>query len=262
MRDYDWRMPVAVQAKYKTVDQDVLEVLSTGEIIGNVFVIGGQLERKHYEAVNAVLTELGGKWNRKLKGHAFGSPPDEAIRAVIDSGSIADTSHLGFFATPPALARTLVSLADVRPGHECLEPSAGNGNIARELAAIVGWEHLDLCEIDAGRCVDHLDPLPARSTWQGDFLEQTYEGYDRIVMNPPFAQGQDIRHIRHAFDALAPGGVLVSVMMQSVIWRKDKRSTIFRQFVDSYGELEKLPDGSFADSGTGVHTAVVRLVRP
>lgn len=181
---------------------------------------------------------------------------------MIDSGTLADTSHLGFFATPPTLARRLVELADIAPGHQCLEPSAGSGNIARELAAIAGWDHLDLCEVDGRRCAEHLDALPARSIWQGDFLEMEYEGYDRVVMNPPFARGQDIAHIRHAFDALKEGGVLVSVMMQSVLWRKDKRSTDFRTFVMLNGTLEALPEGSFAASGTGVHTAVVRVVKP
>ena len=36
--------------------------------------------------------------------------------------------------------------------------------------------------------------------------------YDRILMNPPFEKLQDIDHVRHCFDQLKEGGVLVAVM--------------------------------------------------
>ena len=35
--------------------------------------------------------------------------------------------------------------------------------------------------------------------------------FDRIVMNPPFDHGADIRHIEHARGKLKPGGRLVAI---------------------------------------------------
>ena len=48
----------------------------------------------------------------------------------------------------------------------------------------------------------------------GDFMEwQSVQYYSRIIMNPPFSHGQDIRHILRAFSLLRPGGVLVAVCL-------------------------------------------------
>lgn len=258
-----------VTAKKITITEDVLRVLSEGDVVGNVFIINRQLERPHYVAVNDILTRMGGKWDRKTKGHVFPQRPigelDDQIRAILDTGTIEDNSHLGFFETPVALARTLVEMADVRDGHSCLEPSAGKGRIANELGAIVGWEQLSLCEIDPERAAILDGMSKARGGFgclEADFLAVPHEGYDRVVMNPPFARNQDIAHVNHAWAALKSGGVLVSVMAGGVLFREDRRAREFRAFVETYGEMERLPEGSFRESGTGVHTVVVRLTKP
>lgn len=253
---------MTIQAKIERVTEDVLAVLSEGEVRDNLFVFPRQLERGHYEATNTILERLGGKWNRKAKGHLFAHDPSEAIGAVIDSGTIENHDHLGYFQTPPELARTLVEMADVRPGHQCLEPSAGAGAIARELAAIVGWPNVTMVEIHEQRAEALERGFPEGHVTDWDFLEHRFEGFDRIVMNPPFARGQDILHVEHAFAVLEPGGVLVSVLADGVRFRKDRRATAFRALVDRHGEMERLPEGSFAASGTQVHTVVVRLTKP
>ncbi len=45
----------------------------------------------------------------------------------------------------------------------------------------------------------------------GDFLEHRGE-YDRVLMNPPFEHGQDMDHVRHAYELLASGGRIVSIV--------------------------------------------------
>ncbi len=42
---------------------------------------------------------------------------------------------------------------------------------------------------------------------------QPVQYYSRVIMNPPFSHGQDIRHILRAFSLLRPGGVLVAVCL-------------------------------------------------
>jgi tRNA G10 N-methylase Trm11 len=41
------------------------------------------------------------------------------------------------FPTPPELADRMVELADIRPGQQVLEPSAGTGRIMMRLAAML-----------------------------------------------------------------------------------------------------------------------------
>ena len=57
---------------------------------------------------------------------------------------------------------------------------------------------------------------------ESNFLDHEGE-YDRIVMNPPFEAGQDIDHVRHAFQFLKDGGRLVSIMSPSPFFREDKK---------------------------------------
>ena len=56
----------------------------------------------------------------------------QAVEAerMTEERRLIDCGIPGFFPTPQALARRLVSLADIRTGMTVLEPSAGTGNIA------------------------------------------------------------------------------------------------------------------------------------
>jgi 16S rRNA G1207 methylase RsmC len=56
--------------------------------------------------------------------------------------------------------------------------------------------------------------------------------YDRIVMNPPFENGQDIAHVEHAYELLSPGGRLVTVMSEGPFFRQDKNAASFRNWLE------------------------------
>ena len=83
-----------------------------------------------------------------------------------------------------------------------------------------------------------------------DFLECTDLGlFDRILMNPPFAQGIDILHIRHAQNFLKPNGRLVALCANG-----PRQREAFREQAEYW---EDLPEGSFKDQGTGVNVALM-----
>ena len=73
--------------------------------------------------------------------------------------------------------------------------------------------------------------------------------FDRIVANPPFADGQDIAHIQRMIEMLKPGGKLVALCANG-----PRQQAQLRPLVDTW---EDLPEGSFATSGTGVRVALV-----
>jgi 16S rRNA G1207 methylase RsmC len=84
------------------------------------------------------------------------------------------------------------------------------------------------------------------------------QDFDRVLMNPPFSKGQDVKHVTHALGFLKPGGRLVAIMGAGVTFRQDKRTTDFRELVQSMGgTIEPLPEGSFKSSGTMVNTVIV-----
>ena len=69
----------------------VLDILGECKVEENILYLPDrQLERADYMAVNKVLEELGGKWNRKSKGHIFDHCPEDEIETVILTGEITD----------------------------------------------------------------------------------------------------------------------------------------------------------------------------
>lgn len=241
------------------VDQDILAVLDRAIVSGSTLTLTGQLDRKLYERTAKAIEAAGGKWSRKAKAHVFDGDAAAAIEPIILTGEIVSAKQeLGAFYTPPKVARLVIALANLGPGLSVLEPSAGRGALAAP-AHLAGCR-VDCVEIDP-RSVAILCSTPYDCVVEADFLAQRPEPlYDRVVMNPPFARQDDIRHVMHAFRFLKPGGRLVAVMSSSVRFRTDRLTTEFRSFVEAspHGAIsDNLPEGSFKESGTAVNACIV-----
>lgn len=159
------------------------------------------------------------------------------------------------FPTPPELAERVIQLAAVEPGVSVLEPSAGTGALIGAMRQIPTIGKLVAVEIN-GSLADGLRArFPNADVRNGDFLEMNGElgKFDRIVMNPPFANGADIRHVQHAAGKLNPGGRLVAI----VAGGPRQREKLIPMAEASGGYWEDLPAGSFESSGTGVNAAIV-----
>jgi protein-L-isoaspartate O-methyltransferase len=165
----------------------------------------------------------------------------------------------GFFPTPTTLADRMAQMADVKPGMKVLEPSAGTGRLAdavKKLGASVDTVEMqsslrDVLAKKGHNIIDH------------DFTAMKREpAYDRIVMNPPFEKGQDMAHVKQAYEMLKPGGKIVAIMGEGAFFRGDKQASEFRSWLDGRGTSEKLPDGTFKESNTGVNTRLVTITKP
>ena len=169
-----------------------------------------------------------------------------------------------FFPTPAAVVEQLVATADIEPGMKVLEPSAGSGAIAAALAPLCGPDHLACIELDVDRAAELRRQRLGGSIQEGDFLEIEPRPYfDRIVMNPPFSRQQDIRHVLHALRFLKPGGRLVAVMSGSAENPQGRLGDHFSATLARLGgTIERLPAGSFKESGTGVTTVMVVIDAP
>lgn len=238
------------------IAEDVLKVLDAATIEGALLTLNGSLDRKLYVETNKVLEAAGGKWNKKFKAHVFDGDAIDAIEPIILTGAYRVTKQdFGQFDTPDLLAKMVVGLAGVEDGMSVLEPSAGVGNIANAIDA--AGADVTAVEIDEKRAAK-LGNYAVHIT---DFLDLTpYQSFDRVVMNPPFAKQDDIRHVLHAHKFLRGGGKLVAIMSASVMFRDNKLTSDFRDFVSAHGgTIDRLPEGSFKESGTGVNTCVVTI---
>ena len=166
---------------------------------------------------------------------------------------------LDFFPTPESVTDEMISAAGIEPGMKVLEPSAGMGHIADRIRE-AGTEP-DVGEMSGER--RELLEAKGFNLVSSDFMEmEKGEGYDRIVMNPPFSDGRDIQHVQHAYTLLKPGGRIVAIMGESAFTNQSKKAQEFRAWLEQVGGTEeKLPEGSFNDPSLPVNTgANARMV--
>lgn len=243
------------------IKENIRDILAECRAEGNVvYLPDRQLERADYEAVNKVLSALGGKWNRKAKGHVFDYEPEDALEEVVLSGEYSDVKkEFQFFETPKDLAQKLCDMAEITSDCSVLEPSVGKGRIADE---IIKRNPKDLRCYEINKDLEKFLSEKEYSVNFGDFLTASEEevNADRIVMNPPFSKQQDIDHVYKAFEVLNPDGILVSVMSTSHTYRTNRKSELFRDFLEMTGaEVEILPEGTFKESGTMVRSCIVKI---
>ena len=154
----------------------------------------------------------------------------------------------GYFPTPAALADRVVELADIQPGMSVLEPSAGSGALAEAIMRAEPAVALTCIERHS-RLADYLShDYP---TTCADFLEWNTDGamkFQRIVANPPFDKGADIKHIRHMMTMLVPDGRIVAICSPG-----PRQQKAIREFASQWIDV---PSGTFAQSGTNVASVI------
>lgn len=188
----------------------------------------------------------------------------EGMRNALRDG-VQTVSAPQLFPTPPDLAERMAAAADIRPGDRWLEPSAGTGRLVDAVAALVPLDQIEtvMVEVNHDLARGLSQRFPAAWTLRADFLEigsDELQRFDAIVMNPPFADCADVRHITRALALLAPGGRLVAVASAGVLFRTDRQTREFRRAVEELGgTIEELPAQTFASSGTGVNTVLVTV---
>lgn len=257
--------------KGRPVEYEVSQVLGDARVLGNQVRLERALDRALYLKVNKVLEGWGGQWARRERAHVFPHLSSQELQdrldGVVATGYFTSYRDLGCFETPPDLAKRLVWLAGVTAGDRVLEPSAGRGSIAQACAQVCGavsQVQCVECEDSNARALRELG-FPVMEV---DFLNVDppprggFRPFDAVVMNPPFSRGQDARHVLHAWRFLVPQGKLAAVVSAGILFRETSPYTELRELVRrAAGKVERLPELTFATSGTSVHTALVVLTR-
>jgi phospholipid N-methyltransferase len=263
-----------MKVKTVNIESDVEQVIREAKIEGNKLTLQTQLTPQMYKKVMKVLELIGFKWNRSAKCHIGEGDSADKLREALGSGKVVNEKKTyQFFETPSSLAGHMVSLAGIKPGDRVLEPSAGKGSIITAIwdcpktevppvlfAIELNPEHANFLKA-LGAELSRFRQLCLCVT-EGDFLEHE-EQYDRIVMNPPFNQDQAVRHVKHAYNLLLPGGRLVAIMAKGWMFGSRKTRREFKEWYDrmqsdGFASIpEELPPGTFKDSGTNVGTVLV-----
>lgn len=197
-------------------------------------------ERVHQESVAAA----------KDNGKEF-----EAMKETLKAG-VKVVSAPQLFPTPPEIARQVVALAEIQAKQRILEPSAGTGNLLRAMyelpfKTLPDARDVVIVEIADGVCINLKNEFPCAVVYKKDFLAMGDELglFDRVLMNPPFSKGEDIKHIQHALNFLKDGGRLVAICANGPR-QQETLQPLATAWID-------LPPGSFKEEGTNVNTAIV-----
>lgn len=145
--------------------------------------------------------------------------------------------NLQFYPTPPSLAKRAWAKFKSREFIRVLEPSAGNGDLAKESPSVRG-EHgmpIDCIEIDGHR----------HSTLRGlgfqvvgtDFMQ--FEGgaiYSHIIMNSPFASGA--QHVLKAWHCVWDAEIVAILNAETIRNPCSKEREMLVRLIEEHGEVE------------------------
>ena len=218
------------------------------------------------ERVNKILAE----WYGEVLG--FGKEYTETEEEILSDRTMTVARNFGAFNSPPDVVSHV--LGDIRYKDESLrilEPSAGTGNFAYELAKPREHWHtegtfrdvVDCIEIQPELAQELKDSRKFSRVTCADFLSIPSEcDYDLIVMNPPFDRQRDIDHVSHAFNFLKVGGTLTAVMSAGTEFRENAKAKAFRSLMKKHrATWRDLPACSFASEGTNVNTCYVTVTK-
>lgn len=177
------------------------------------------------------------------------SPHAARIRDLTFKARLGQGGDIQF--TPAPLVEKMLAFAKLNEDSHVLEPEAGIGYIADEVKKITS--HVDC--IETGYDFRELLELKGHHLIGCNFLEQEQQPvYDAVLMNPPFSEEYD--HIQHAYGFLKPGGVLVAVCSNRVMYPSTTRKdATFQEWLSTTNYHLEKTDAKF--EMTGVFSALL-----
>lgn len=162
-------------------------------------------------------------------------------------------SAFNLFQTPEPLAARMASISNIEPHHKVLEPSFGLGRLVK--AILPFSEQITGIEIDERVFFEFFCLDFSGNYYRKDFLAcdpSHYGLFDRVVMNPPFKQGLDIKHTMHALKFLEPDSILTGLCYDGVKQNRD-----LEPLCDLW---EPLPKGTFEESNTKADVVLFQIL--
>lgn len=179
----------------------------------------------------------------------------QRFTALAERESPRVVSSFNLFQTPEHIADRMAALAAPQDHERWLEPSAGLGRLYRAIRNRASC-HVTMVE-NAAQCAAELYRETAGDSdatlIQQDFLQCTAEQigtFDGILMNPPFKNATDLKHIRHALTLLRQNGRIVSLCYAG------PRQRAAFQNVNGWNWID-LAAGSFRSEGTWADVAMI-----
>ena len=182
-----------------------------------------------------------------------------------------------FYPTPEKLVDEMLKGIDWNYVQDVLEPSAGKGDIAKEIARWIKIKRIYGYNSDAlqraKNCIDCIEIDPnLRSILKDngyrvvhdDFLTfRTSKKYDLVVMNPPFSNGD--MHFMKALELMRRGGQIVCLLNAETIRNPytNLRKTLLQTLKQYDAQFEYIADGfKSAERKADVDVVIVKVSIP
>lgn len=170
---------------------------------------------------------------------------------------------LDYFATPEPLGMKVVEWLHAKPGDSMLEPSAGDGSMARWMPDFASVTAVEPSYELAGQLSMNA---PTAKIVSGTFENLNLQNkYDGIAMNPPYGKASKlaVEHVAKAFKHLRDGGRMIAIIPQGPAsdtklnkWYESKEA----KSAHISAEIN-LPAVTFDRAGTKVATRILIIDR-
>jgi predicted RNA methylase len=221
-----------------------------------------RFNKKVYAKVKQYIEEAGGQWTGgKVQGFSFPFDARRVFSVLKEGKRFNIQQEYQFFETPARIADWLVSLIEIKNTHTILEPSAGRGALIHAIHRVCPEVVIDCFELMPENR-ELLAKVKNIRLLGEDFICKCNRTYDVIIANPPFANHQDVEHVRKMYDCLNTGGVVAAIMGTNWKFDESSKSKKIREWTKEVNAtIYDIEKGRFKQSGTTIATTAIVIYK-
>lgn len=233
-----------------------------------------------YDRLRWVMESYGGRWNERCKGFKFNEFDDEklkSIKADLSAGFVNLSEEKrtrerdAFFPTPVKVVDKMIETANLKPDSIMLESSAGTGRILDEAKKVINSvDNFVVIEMNSERqriLRDKGYKVDFNGTFEDSLKDseilKKIKNCDKVVINPPFKNDSDVKHLLISYMFCADNADVVSILQENSLYYDRQIHRVFKEFLSLIGkdayEVVSLPAGSFKDELTTVDTVIFHI---
>lgn len=235
---------------------------------------------EEYDRLRWVMESYGGRWSERCKGFKFNEFNDEKLKSIKADLSVGFVNLSeekrarekdAFFPTPVKIVDEMIEIAGLKPDSIMLESSAGTGRILDEARKIINsLDNFVVIELNESR-QQVLRSKGYRVDFGGTFEDslkdpeilKKLKRCDKVVINPPFKNDMDVKHLLISYMVCADKADIVSIMQENSLYYNRSIHRVFKEFLNLIGkdayEIKSLPAGSFKSEMTTVDTVIIHI---
>lgn len=233
-----------------------------------------------YDRLRWIMESYGGRWNERCKGFKFNEFDAEKLKSIKADLSVGFVNLSeekrtrekdAFFPTPVKVVDKMIETANLKPDSIMLESSAGTGRILDEAKKVINSvDNFVVIEMNGERqriLRDKGYKVDFNGTFEDSLKDpeilKKLKKCDKVVINPPFKNDSDVRHLLISYMFCADNADVVSILQENSLYYDRQIHRVFKEFLSLIGkdayEVVSLPAGSFKDELTTVDTVIFHI---